>query len=115
MHTFVKSFQGQYKGGRNGTCDFRDLIFDWDIIMRYKSLFTKTLDTHYFDINTKLLVPHMVLILYVCYALAKKTSIIQFLIRKYEHLQRCMQAASTTYQAEQMWKLSLILNFCQTD
>ena len=37
----------------------------------------------------------MVLILYICYALAKKTSIIQFLIR-----QRCIQAASPTYQAE---------------
>ena len=26
--------------------------------------------------------------------------IIQYLLRKYEHLQRCMQTASTTYQAE---------------
>ena len=48
----------------------------------------------------QLLVPQMVLILYVCYALEKKKSITQYLIRKYEHLQRCMQAASLTYQAE---------------
>ena len=67
LHTFVESFQGQYKDGSNGTCDFRDLIFDRDIKHFTHTILISTL---------KLLVPHMVLILYVCYLLAKKTSII---------------------------------------
>ena len=58
LHTFVESFQGQYKDGSNGTCDFRDLIFDWDIKHFTHTILISTLKLH---------VPHMVLILYVCY------------------------------------------------
>ena len=42
----------------------------------------------YFTYTVLLLVPHMMLILNICYDHS-------ILIRRYEHLQRCMQAAST--------------------
>ena len=58
LHTFVESFQGQYKDGSNGTCDFMDLIFDWDIKHFTHTILISTLKLH---------VPHTVLILYVCY------------------------------------------------
>ena len=47
-----------------------------------------------------LLVPHMVLIFYVCYVLAKKAGITQCLKRKYETLKRCVQSPGHTGQAE---------------
>ena len=47
-----------------------------------------------------LLVPHMVLIFYVCYVLAKKAGITQCLKRKYETLKRCVQSLGHTGQAE---------------
>ena len=68
-------------------------LIAWDIIMCNKSLFTKIIYIHCLISTLQLLVPHMVLILNICYDHS-------ILIRKYEHLQRCMQAASTTYQAE---------------
>ena len=45
-------------------------------------------------------VPHMVLILYICYVLAKKANITQCLKRKYESLKRCLLAVWCTSQAE---------------
>ena len=45
-------------------------------------------------------VPHMVLILYICYVLAKKANITQCLKRKYESLKRCVLAVWCTNQAE---------------
>ena len=45
-------------------------------------------------------VPHMVLILYICYVLAKKANITQCLKRKYESLKRCLLAVWCTNQAE---------------
>ena len=45
-------------------------------------------------------VPHMVLILYICYMLAKKAGIAQCLKRKYEHLKRCVQATRPNSEAE---------------
>ena len=45
-------------------------------------------------------VPHMVLILYICYMLAKKAGITQSLKRKYEHLKRCVQATRPNSEAE---------------
>ena len=45
-------------------------------------------------------VPHMVLIMYICYVLAKKAGITQYLKRKCEHLKGCVQATRHTSQAE---------------
>ena len=47
-----------------------------------------------------LLIPHMVLIFYVCYVLANKAGITQCLKRKYETLKRCVQATRPTSEAE---------------
>ena len=47
-----------------------------------------------------LLVPHMVLMFYICYLLAEKSGIIQWQKRKYEKLRRCMQATRFTSQAK---------------
>ena len=44
--------------------------------------------------------PHIVLILYICYVLAKKAGIIQCLKRKYEALKRCVQSTRHSSQAE---------------
>ena len=45
-------------------------------------------------------VPHMVLIFYICYMLAKKAGITQWLQKKYRSLKRCAQAIKCTSQAE---------------
>ena len=47
-----------------------------------------------------ILVPHMVLIFYVCYMLARKAGITQYLKRKYETLKTCVQSPRHTGQAE---------------
>ena len=45
-------------------------------------------------------VPHMVLIFYICYVLAKKVGITQCLKRKYNSLKRCALAIRCTSPAE---------------
>ena len=47
-----------------------------------------------------LLVPHMILIFYICHKLANKIGITQCLKRKYKTLKRYMQAIRPTSQAE---------------
>ena len=47
-----------------------------------------------------LLVPHMVLIFYICYVLAKKAGIAECLKRKYENLKKCVQVTRHTSKAE---------------
>ena len=47
-----------------------------------------------------LLVPHMVLIVYICYVLAKKAGITQSLKRKYKALKRCLQFLICTHEVE---------------
>ena len=47
-----------------------------------------------------LLVPHMVLIFYICYLLAKKTGITQCLKKKFKTLKSCMQGTEHTRQVE---------------
>ena len=47
-----------------------------------------------------LLVPHMVLILYIFYVLAKKTGITQWLKKKFKTLKRCVQSPRHTNEAE---------------
>ena len=47
-----------------------------------------------------LLVPHVVLIFYICYVLAKKAGITECLKRKYENLKRCVQVTRHTSKAE---------------
>ena len=47
-----------------------------------------------------LLIPHMILIFYICHKLAKKIGITQCLKRKYETLKRCMQTTRPTSQAK---------------
>ena len=55
----------------------------------------------YFLVSMLLLsVPHIVLIFYICYVLAKKAGIIQCLKRKYETLKRCVQSTRNSSQAE---------------
>ena len=45
-------------------------------------------------------VPHMALIFYICYMLAKKAGVIQCLERKYKSLKACVQATRHISQAE---------------
>ena len=47
-----------------------------------------------------LLVPHMVLIFYICYLLAKKTGLTQCLKKKFKTLKSCMQGTGHTRQVE---------------
>ena len=47
-----------------------------------------------------LLVPHMVLVFYICYVLAKKAGIAECLKRKYENLKKCVQVTRHTSKAE---------------
>ena len=47
-----------------------------------------------------LLVPHVVLIVYICYVLAKKAGITQCLKRKYKTLKRCLQSPRSTHEVE---------------
>ena len=55
----------------------------------------------YFLVSMLLLsVPHIVLIFYICYVLAKKAGIIQCLKRKYETFKRCVQSTRNSSQAE---------------
>ena len=56
----------------------------------------------YFILGTTLLllVPHMVLIFYICHKLAKKTGITQCLKRGYKTLKRCVHPTRTTIEAE---------------
>ena len=56
----------------------------------------------YFILGTTLLllVPHMVLIFYICHKLAKKTGITQCLKRGYKTLKRCVHPTRTTSEAE---------------
>ena len=45
-------------------------------------------------------IPHMVLLLYICYELAKKAGITEYLRRKYKLLKRCVQATRCTSYTE---------------
>ena len=151
LHMFVESFQGQYKDGTNGTCDFRMLSASflllrilvlvlflnryrlpshtselqgalfacttcfYAITRPYKLNFMNNIDvvilflleililstsypgsrllTHLILGSTLLLlIPHIVLIFYICHKLAKKAGITQCLKRNYTILKRCMQA-----------------------
>ena len=56
-------------------------------------------------------VPHMVLIFYICYVLAKKVGITQYLKRKYNSLNWLSDAQ---VQLKQTWRLIPILTPCQT-
>ena len=47
-----------------------------------------------------LLIPHMILIFYICHKLAKKIGITQCLKRKYETLKRCLQITRPNSEAE---------------
>ena len=42
-------------------------------------------------------IPHMVLLLYICYELAEKVGITEYLRRKYKLLKSCLQARCTSY------------------
>ena len=54
----------------------------------------------YVTLTLVLLVPHMVLIGYICYVLAKKVGITQCLKRKYRTMKTCVLAATHRGQAE---------------
>ena len=156
---FVESFQGQYKDGTNGSCDYRIVsglflilrilimasfmasLFSshcqlngvsvgvqfisfvvasgfYAVVKPYKLNYMSNVDylvltllellsigvnlaVHHTGLATFgrvvlvatliLGVPHMVLIFYICYVLAKKAGITQCLNRKYENLKRCVQ------------------------
>ena len=168
LHTFVESFQGQYKDGTNGTYDFRMVsasflilriltmalfmvslsLFHnrvrlssaclqyvlvvgtscfYAVVKPYKLNFRNNVDFIILTLLSTmsifcfialyhvsmpafkhgvlvltllLLVPHMVLMFYICYLLAEKAGIIQWQKRKYEKLRRCMQATRFTSQAK---------------
>ena len=51
-------------------------------------------------ITLLLLIPHMILIFYICHKLANKIGITQCLERKYKTLKRCVQATRPTSEAE---------------
>ena len=174
LHMFVESFQGQYKDGTNGTCDFRMVSASF-LILRiltmasfmphhlplwpasgvqcvlfaiaacfyavmkpYKSTFRNNIDflilalleilsveflVAVYHIETTTLfkytvlatplvlgVPHMVLIFYISYVLAKKAGITQCLKRSYESLKRWLPTIRCTGQVE-----TNVGNTAQTD
>ena len=47
-----------------------------------------------------LLIPHMILMFYICHKLAKKIGIPQYLKRKYKFLKRCVQTTRPTSEAK---------------
>ena len=47
-----------------------------------------------------LLIPHMILMFYICHKLAKKIGIPQYLKRKYKILKRCVQTTRPTSEAK---------------
>ena len=167
LHMFVESFQGQYKDGTIGTCDFR-MVSALFLVLRIVILFLFT-NHHRTSLHTSelqgvllacascihaitrpyklnfmnnvdivilvlleilifatsssgypllttlkttsltciihvttllLLVPHMILIFYICHKLAKKIGITQCLKRVCKTLKRCMQATRPTSEAE---------------
>ena len=160
LHMFMESFQGQYKDGTNGTCDFRMVSASF-LILRilvlfvfinhhrstfhtaemqsflflcascfhavtrpYKFNFMNNIDIVILfllgililvtstsgspllaDIilgtTLLLLVPHMILIFYICHKLANKTGLTHCLKRRYKTLKRCMQATRPTSEAEE--------------
>ena len=62
-----------------------------------------------------LYIPHMVLIFYICYMIAKKAGIAQYLQIKYRTLRRYVQAITSTGQIEaDIWRLNVILVRCLT-
>ena len=156
---FAESFQGQYKDGTNGTCDFRMLsasllilrililfLFvnhhrsishtsllqgafiaaascSYAITRPYKLNFMNNVDIvilflleilifvtissgspllAYLILVTTLLllIPHMMLIFYICHKLAVKIGITQCVKRRYKTLKRCVQATRPTSEAE---------------
>ena len=60
-------------------------------------------------------IPHMLLIFYICYMLAKKTGITQCLQMKYNTWGVVHRLSDPQVKLTQMWRLSLILVPCQTD
>ena len=162
LQMFVESFQGQYKDGTNGTCDFRMVSASFLILRMlilalflnrncytgsslgqtallasvtcfyvttrpYKLNFMTTVDvlilfllemlslatcdsatsnpaTALFNVllipTLLLYIPHIVLILYICYMIAKKAGIAQYLQIKYKTLKRYVQAITSTGQNE---------------
>ena len=159
LHIFVESFQGQYKDGTNGTCDFRMVSASFLILrililalfMNHHCLISHTAEMQvflfscascfhavtrpyklnfmnnvdiiilfllgtlifvasnsaspsltYFTLGTTLLllIPHMILIFYICHKLANKIGITHCLKRKFKTLKRCMQATRPTSEAE---------------
>ena len=167
LHTFVESFQGQYKDGTNGTRDFR-MVSALFLIIRMLAMAMFIMSISHFDNHTLrvpagpecalfivassfyavmrpyklnirnnvdyliltlleivsfelyseghhatkpfseyvfatvllLLIPHMVLIFYICYVLAKKSGITQCLKIRYEVLKRFVFATRCTRLAE---------------
>ena len=159
LRMFMETFQGQYKDGTNGTCDFRMVSASFlilrililvlflnhhrllsqtselqgvllacatcfhAIIKPYKFNFKNNVDIvilflleilifltstsgsplyTYLILVTMLLllVPHMILIFYICHKVAKNIGITQFLKRKYKTLNRCVQATRPNSEAE---------------
>ena len=160
LHMFVESFQGQYKDGTNGTCDFRIVSASFlnlriltlflflnhhrllshtsilqgvlfvcatcahAITRPYKLNFMNNVDivilflleilifvtsssaspylTYSILASTLLLlVPHTILIFYICHKLAKKIGITQCLKRMYQTLKRCVQPTRHTSKVEE--------------
>ena len=69
------------------------------------SLTTTNSNTKHFTkfvlvITLALLVPHMVLLFYICYELTKKAGITEYLQRKYKLLKRCVQVTKCKSQVD---------------
>ena len=84
-----------YKSNFRNNIDYLVLtllaIFSAEVVLTV--LHTGTSLAKYVLVTALLLgVPHMILILYVCYVLATKAGITQWFKRKYETLRKCMQA-----------------------
>ena len=159
VHMFVESFQGQYKDGTNGTCDFRMVSASFFILRvlilalflnhnrlpshtseiqgvliacptcfhaitkPYKFNFMNNVDivilflleililvtstpgsplSTYITLGRTLLliIPHMILIFYICHKVAKKIGITQCLKRKYKTLKRCLRTTRPNSEAK---------------
>ena len=77
------------------------ILFLLEILIFVSSISASSLLTHVILGTTLLLlVPHMILIFYICHKLAKKIGITQCLKRRYNNLKRCMHSTRPTREAE---------------
>ena len=79
-----------------------DIVILFLLEMLFATTTSASSSVTYFILGTMLLllIPHMILIFYICHKVAKKIGITQCLKRKYKTLKRCVQATRPKSEAE---------------